>query len=121
MFPTTRYLVLDAAPRWEKLTQERHNAQVYRTSSVDIYYRHNDWVRSVVPKDRLLEFEPSQGWEPLCKFLGNPIPAEPYPHMYEAKEQKKFFYLGAVIGAGLWLTLGLTCVASWYGLKRIVN
>ena len=42
--------------------------------SVDIYHRHNDWVREVVPKDRLLEFNPADGWEPLCKFLGVPVP-----------------------------------------------
>ena len=22
-----------------------------------------------------------EGWEPICKFLGKPIPKEPFPHM----------------------------------------
>lgn len=38
-----------------------------------------DTVRSLVPPERLLEFDVRQGWEPLCAFLGEPIPAEPFP------------------------------------------
>ena len=34
------------------------------------YSRHNAFVRSVVPKDQLLEFNAKQGWGPLCEFLG---------------------------------------------------
>ncbi len=40
-------------------------------------------AREVIPKDRLLEFKLEQGWEPLCKFLGNEIPATPFPHINE--------------------------------------
>jgi len=32
-----------------------------------------------IPAQRLLVFEPSQGWEPLCRFLGGKIPDEPFP------------------------------------------
>ena len=34
---------------------------------------YNQWVEEVkahVPKDRLLVFSVKEGWEPLCKFLG---------------------------------------------------
>lgn len=31
------------------------------------------------PNFLLLELE-NLGWEPLCRFLGRPIPAEPFPH-----------------------------------------
>ena len=37
----------------------------------------------MVPKDNLLDFTPDMGWEPLCKFLGQPIPEEPYPYVNE--------------------------------------
>ncbi|MEQ9080718.1 MAG: sulfotransferase [Sandaracinaceae bacterium] len=36
-------------------------------------------VRATVPKERLLEFDVAQGWEPLCAFLGVPVPDEPFP------------------------------------------
>jgi hypothetical protein len=48
--------------------------------SIAAFERHNEEVRRVVPKERLLVFEASQGWEPLCRFLGVPVPETPYPH-----------------------------------------
>lgn len=40
---------------------------------------HNAAVRVGVPADRLLEWTPSDGWEPICDRLGLPVPAEPFP------------------------------------------
>lgn len=37
-------------------------------------------IRGLVPKERLLEWSIEDGWEPLCEFLGKPIPKEPFPH-----------------------------------------
>ena len=34
----------------------------------------------VVPKNQLLLFKLSDGWEPLCEFLGKPVPKEDFPH-----------------------------------------
>lgn len=45
--------------------------------------RHNAAVRAAIPADRLLEFEVSEGWEPLCAFLGVPVPDEPFPRTNE--------------------------------------
>jgi hypothetical protein len=36
-------------------------------------------VRSGVPADRLLEWQPEQGWGPLCAALGLPVPDHPFP------------------------------------------
>jgi hypothetical protein len=44
------------------------------------YDRHNDEVRSTIPAERLLEWRPGDGWEPLCTALGVPVPDEPFPH-----------------------------------------
>jgi hypothetical protein len=63
-------------------------------------------IRGLVPKDRLLEWTVEDGWEPLCAFLGKPVPDdEPFPHVnaaagwegQEAKEMKKFLF-GALEG-----------------------
>lgn len=35
--------------------------------------------------DRLLEYKLSDGWEPLCEFLGKPVPDQPFPHLNEKK------------------------------------
>ena len=36
-------------------------------------------VRGAAPPGRFLEYDPNQGWEPLCKFLDKPIPKEEFP------------------------------------------
>jgi hypothetical protein len=46
--------------------------------------RHNQEVRDAVPADRLLEWSPADGWEPLCKFLDAPVPPAPIPHVNDA-------------------------------------
>lgn len=37
-------------------------------------------IRGLVPKERLLEWYIEDGWEPLCKFLGKPVPDVEFPH-----------------------------------------
>jgi hypothetical protein len=41
-------------------------------------------IRGLVPKERLLEWSAEDGWEPLCKFLGKPIPNQPFPRVNAA-------------------------------------
>jgi len=48
--------------------------------------RHNATVKAALPPDRLLVFEVAQGWEPLCAFLGVPVPAAPFPRLNSTKE-----------------------------------
>ena len=43
------------------------------------FHRHSETVRQIIPADRLLPFDVKQGWEPLCEFLGVPIPAKEFP------------------------------------------
>jgi hypothetical protein len=45
------------------------------------FERHNAEVKRTIPKERLLVYEVKQGWEPLCKFLGVPVPAAPFPRL----------------------------------------
>jgi sulfotransferase family protein len=44
------------------------------------YERHNADVRATVPADRLVEWRPGDGWEPLCTALGLAVPDDPFPH-----------------------------------------
>ena len=50
-----------------------------RDFMVDQFKRHTEAVVAAIPADRLLVYEVSQGWEPLCAFLGVPVPAAPFP------------------------------------------
>jgi hypothetical protein len=47
---------------------------------------HNEAVRAAVPASRLLVFQVKEGWEPLCRFLGVAIPAEPFPRTNDRGE-----------------------------------
>lgn len=50
------------------------------------FNRHNAEVRGSVPPDRLLVYEASQGWEPLCRFLDVPVPSTPFPRRNSREE-----------------------------------
>ena len=54
--------------------------------AIAVYEAHNARVKREIPRERLLVVEPGQGWEPLCKFLGVPIPATPYPKVNTTEE-----------------------------------
>lgn len=43
-------------------------------------------VRAAIPASRLLVFDVAQGWEPLCAFLGKPVPATPFPNRNQADD-----------------------------------
>lgn len=44
------------------------------------YERWLGQVRAEVPPGRLVQWQPGDGWEPLCRALGLPIPDRPFPH-----------------------------------------
>jgi hypothetical protein len=46
--------------------------------------RHIAEVRSVVPAERLLVWQPADGWEPLCEFLEVPVPEAPLPRVNDS-------------------------------------
>lgn len=43
------------------------------------FLKHNERVQQGVDPDRFLEFQLGDGWDPLCAFLGVPVPDKPYP------------------------------------------
>jgi Sulfotransferase domain len=47
--------------------------------------RWNDEVEATVPAERLLVWDPAEGWEPLCEFLGVDVPADPLPRLNDTK------------------------------------
>ena len=57
-----------------------------KQNAIAVYERHNQAVRNEVPADRLLVFNARQGWEPLCAFLGVPVPDAPYPRTNSTDE-----------------------------------
>jgi hypothetical protein len=54
---------------------------------------HNEAVQAAVPANRLLIYKVTEGWGPLCNFLGVPVPPEPFPHRNDRRE---FWGIGAL-------------------------
>ncbi len=48
--------------------------------TIAVYEAHNQAVIDTIAPQRLLVYEPGQGWEPLCDFFGVPVPESDYPH-----------------------------------------
>ena len=46
-------------------------------------------MRRIVPKERLLESDITDGWEPLCTFLNKPMPDIPFPRVNDADARKE--------------------------------
>jgi len=68
------------------------DGKLEKQNCIKIFERHNASVRATVPKDRLLDYNIKQGWEPLCDFLNVKIPDTPFPHLNSGIEplQKLF-------------------------------
>ncbi|MEY2472954.1 MAG: hypothetical protein QOK28_2283 [Actinomycetota bacterium] len=47
--------------------------------AIAAYEAHNAYVREHADPKRLLEWQASDGWEPICDWLGLPVPDEPFP------------------------------------------
>jgi Sulfotransferase domain len=50
-----------------------------RAFMTDYFRRHSVEVERTIPSHRLLVYEVSQGWGPLCAFLGVQVPDAPFP------------------------------------------
>ncbi|RSM90759.1 sulfotransferase family protein [Kibdelosporangium aridum] len=47
---------------------------------IAVFNKHNADVRAGVEESRLLVYEVTEGWEPLCAFLGVDVPDTEFPH-----------------------------------------
>lgn len=79
-----------------KLQKDIHNEMILgprgafknAKTDEDKMKRFNEWNQSVidnVPKDRLLIYKASEGWEPICRFLNVDVPDIPFPYKNKTK------------------------------------
>jgi hypothetical protein len=62
----------------------------------------NDEVKRTVPAERLLVWDPREGWEPMCDFLEVGVPADPLPHTNDKSAFKEGIMGGAVSAINAW-------------------
>ncbi|KAM0804161.1 P-loop containing nucleoside triphosphate hydrolase protein [Usnea florida] len=86
-----------------------------------IFTAHEEFVKEVVPRERLLVYEVGEGWGPLCEFLGRERPGGGFPRVNDSGEYVRGFrrardeVLWRVVGRGV-VVLGvvLAVVAAWW-------
>lgn len=88
-----------------------------RAHALEVFRRHNEGVRRRVPEDRLLVYEVTQGWEPLCRFLGVPVPDEPFPRLNDAAVFRRRI-LALRVGSAVAVALPAVPVA-YYLFRRL--
>ncbi len=98
--------VLD--PLWQRyttlmhrITWEERSGVLAGDTSTDaglaaVMNRWNDEVRNTVPAERLLVWDPAEGWEPLCGFLEVDVPAEELPRLNDTMSFREGIIGGAL-------------------------
>jgi len=84
ILPGARVSQPDDLREWQHMFRELLDARLTpqwrdEAAADDAYDRHNDEVRASAPT-RFLEWQATQGWEPLCQALGMAVPDRPFPH-----------------------------------------
>jgi hypothetical protein len=78
-----------------------------REAALGIFAEHNREVQKTIPQDQLLVFDVKQGWEPLCAFLGVPVPdGEPFPHVndvadFSRRQQGQYMRLARAVAPAM--------------------
>lgn len=76
-----------------------------REYAISVFERHTEDVKAKVPPEKLLVYEVREGWEPLCEFLGVPVPDEPFPRLNDAATFRRAILAGYIlaVAAPVWI------------------
>ncbi|TDZ34482.1 hypothetical protein C8035_v010613 [Colletotrichum spinosum] len=83
-----------------------------------VWDRHQEWLRRVVPADQLLFFDVKDGWGPLCTALDKPVPGVPFPRINDGDAMEAFAKEQILRGLGRWAmvlgSIGAVVVGWWW-------
>jgi len=99
---------------WNGLFEGRFEDRDY---AIDRFNSWTDEVVATVPADNLLVFRASDGWGPLCEFLGVLQPDSPFPHVNDRESMLKRFRRVRVVTRAAPVA-GVGLVAGIVGLAR---
>jgi hypothetical protein len=82
--------------------------------TIEMYSSHNNWVKDVAAQHgkEVLDWEPSMGWEPLCKLLDKPVPETSFPHINDAKTMEGLRRFLVLRGLRKWASVLLVPAAA---------
>ena len=82
LWPISRFYDMTKDLIWNKAFKGRFTDKDF---ALRVYQIHVEEVKRVVPSEKLLVFDVREGWEPLCEFLGVPVPDKPFPHLNDRR------------------------------------
>ena len=74
------------------------------------FEQHVEMLKRSVPPASLLVYNVREGWEPLCKFLGVPVPDSPFPR------QDSYSHIHWKVGPAMFLAT----VYFFYGIGIVL-
>jgi hypothetical protein len=88
-------------------------------NAVRVYREHYAHVKEITPPEQLLEYRLGSGWEPLCEFLGKPVPNQPFPRLNERGAIRKgtMWYLRRhlmKLAGACCVGVGVPMLVSWW-------
>ncbi len=89
-----------------------------KAHAIEVFERHNEEVKRRVPPERLLVYEVSEGWGPLCEFLGVPTPEAPFPRLNDAAQMRRGMQAIRALSAAVPAALVLLVLAAFAALRR---
>lgn len=102
-----------------------------KAAAIAAFERHNAAVIASIPPERLLVFDVREGWEPLCRFLGVPVPDRPFPRLNDGASFERtitrWVWAGRLAGAavGVGAAVGLAALLGagqrWRYQRRATN
>ncbi len=76
---------------YEMIAEQTFGGDLNKTSVLSAYHQRIDQVKRTLTPDRLLVFDVTEGWSPLCEFLDVPVPEMEFPRLNDASQFWKDF------------------------------
>jgi hypothetical protein len=66
---------------YEAMYEVLESDEFIEEDAIEAFNRHKAKIEAIVPAGRLLVYNFTQGWEPLCNFVGKEVPDGDLPHL----------------------------------------
>jgi hypothetical protein len=97
-----RYTTLMRRMTWEEGSGALAGETYSDEGLAGVMERWNERVAATVPAERLLVWNPAEGWEPLCEFLEVEVPGEPLPRLNDTTSFREGIIGGALDSVVEW-------------------
>ena len=112
---TGRYVDMNELLVWDGIFGGRF---ADRDHALAVFEQHAQDVRAEIPPERLLVFNVSEGWGPLCEFLGVAEPSHPFPRLNDAGSMRHRITAVTVGSRALPIAVALVVVAVLRAVAR---